>query len=70
MDNNAIKPLSDGVAHGIALEAAKIIFSAYNKDHDFGNETPETVALALGEMYCKARKVLPSVFDSDNQSNP
>ena len=68
MENIAIKPLSDGVAHSIAFEAAKIIFSAYNKEHDFENDTPESVALALCEMYCKARKALPCVFDSESQS--
>jgi hypothetical protein len=70
MEKSTIKPLSDGVAHDIAFEATKIIFSAYNKEHDFGNETPESVAMALAEMYCKARAALPSVFDADDQRNP
>ena len=69
MENQNVKPLSDGATHGIALEATKIIFAVYNKDHDIAKETPESIALALAEMYCRARRALPSVLDvSDPQS--
>jgi len=69
MENKNIKPLSDGVAHSIALESAKIIFWEYNKNTDLNDYKPEHVASALADLYCQARRSLPHVLGIDSDGS-